>query len=126
MIRLYKTTHPSSLFLIPIITLLLWIPGFFKETFVITEYHGVISAMVLGIVGVLPRFLQVLLAVLLVSFEAIYLSLIVNKHEVLFKNTHLPALMYVILMSFSSAVITFNEIILVNLILIITCDKLFS
>jgi hypothetical protein len=62
----------------------------------------------------------------LISFEGIYLNLILNRHEVLFKNTFLPALIYVVLMSFNPGVIRFNEILIVNLLLIFTCEKIFS
>src|SRR5260221_6707346 len=125
MIRFYKTLQPAALFFIPVITLLFWLPAFFKQDFLVTERTGFIDHLIINAVAVLPKFFQILLAVMLISTEAVYLTLVVNRHEVLYKNTYLPALIYVLLMSFHSGVIVFHQMLFINFILIIVCDKIF-
>jgi len=101
-------------------------PGFFKETFLTGNHTGLVDQGLLQVVGFLPRLFQVLLAVFLISVEAVYLTMVVNRHEVLYKNTYLPALMYVILMSFGNDVVVFHQNLIINFLLIFACDKIFS
>lgn len=80
----------------------------------------------MSIVFSFPVFFQVFLAIAFVSLEAIYLSIIVNRHEVLFRNSYLPAFMYVLLMSCALPLLQFHPLIVVNLIMLIVLDKTFS
>ena len=126
MLNFYKSLRPAALALIPFFALLLWLPGFFKEIFIASNHTGFVDQSLLKVVSFLPKFFQVLLAVLLVSAEAVYLTVVINRHEALEKNTYLPALFFVLLMSFSGDVVLFHQNIIVNFLLIFACDKIFS
>jgi hypothetical protein len=126
MIRFYKSLNTISLFFIPAFVIALWLQGFTKPNFVVESTDGLLYGIVSSFLALLPRFLQVLLAMALVSYQAIYLNLLFNKHEVLYKNTYLPSLFYVLVMSFSSDITMFHPILLVNLILLAVMDKIFT
>jgi len=126
MIRLFKSAQLTPFFVLPFITLVLWIPGFMKTDFLQIEPQGIFGYLLSDFLNSVPQFLLVILAIVLVTGEAIYLNQVLNRHEVLYKNTRLPALIYIILMSFNNDVISFHIILLVNLCLIILCDKFFS
>src|SRR3569832_1250 len=126
MIRFLKSAHPGALFMLPVIVIALLSQGFFKAQFHSTENSGVLNALICKGFTALPKFVLVLFAIILVSFEAIYLNLLFNKYEVLYKATYLPALFYVLIMSYSADVIIFHPVLLVNLLLIPVIDKTFS
>ena len=126
MIRFYKTINPAGLFVLPVIVIGLWSQGFFKPQFLAEADSGVLYSLFFQGFSVLPRIVQVILAMTLIVFEAIYLNLLLNKYEVLYKGSYLPALFYVLVMSYSTEVISFHPILLVNLLLIRVLDKTFS
>jgi hypothetical protein len=126
MIRFYKTINPAALFVLPVIVIGLWSQGFFKPQFLIEGNSGVLYSLFFQGFSALPRVVQVILAMTLITFEAIYLNLLLNKYEVLYKASYLPSLFYVLLMSFSTEVISFHPILLVNLLLMRVLDKTFS
>lgn len=82
--------------------------------------------LLMNIITSFPEFFQVLLGIAFVSLEAIYLSILVNRHEVLYRNSYLPAFMYVLLMSCALPFLQFHPVILVNLIMLVVMDKTFT
>jgi hypothetical protein len=69
--------------------------------------------------------LQGIIAIALISLEAIYLNSITNKYEVLYKNSYLPALMYALLMSSALSLLFLHPVIIANLFLLRALDRLF-
>ncbi len=126
MIRFFKSSQAATLFIIPVIVLLGWAQSFFSQSFVVSETGMPVYKLFMRALAELPGFIRVLIAVVLVSLEAIYLNIIVNRHEVLFKNSYLPALMYALLMSLAFPLIRIHPVILTNLVLLVALDKLFS
>jgi hypothetical protein len=126
MIRFFKTINPAAFFVLPVIVIALWFQGFFKQEFLSMENSGVLYTIILNGFSALPQFVLVIFAIILITFEAIYLNLLLNKYEVLYKATYLPSLFYVLLMSYTAAVIHFHPILLVNLLLLRVIDKTFS
>lgn len=125
MIRFFKSPQPATLFVIPLIVFLLWIQAFFKHPFIINNAGSQLYSFVAGLLSSLPGFIQVILAMALISFEAIYFNNILNRHEVLYRNSYLPALMYALLMSLAFPILQFHPLILVNLFLLKALDKMF-
>jgi hypothetical protein len=126
MIRFFKSAQPAVFFVLPVIVIALWSQGFFKPEFLSIQNSGVLYVLICNGFAALPKFVLVLFAIILISFEAIYLNLLINKYEVLYKPTYLPSLFYVLLMSYSSDVIAFHPILLVNLLLLPVLDRTFS
>ncbi len=125
MIRFFKSPQPAILFVVPLIVLLLWLQAFFKQPFIFDKTGGPLYIFFSGLLNNLPTFLQVLITIALITLEAIYLNDILNRHEVLNKNSYLPALVYSLLMSFAFPVLQFHPVILVNIFLLRAIDKIF-
>jgi hypothetical protein len=122
MIRFFKTIQPAALFTIPVVCLLLWLPGFFKAQTSLESYD---SSFLNGI-STLPVIIQTLISFILVSLGALYLNYVTTKHDVIFQHSYLPAFMYVILMSFHKEAIQFHPLLVSNIVIIRVLDKTFS
>lgn len=126
MIRFFKSPQPAALFAIPLIVILLWAERFNSLPLRLDSYTMPLWSLMESFFLFLPSWLNFLIFVLIISFEAIYLNLLVNKHEVLYRNSHLPALFFVLYVSAIPEFITVHPIHLVNLILLRIFDKIFS
>jgi hypothetical protein len=122
MIRYFKTIQPAALFTVPVVCLLLWLPGFFKAENALKAY----DSSILNGISTLPVFLQTLISIILVSLGAIYLNYVTTKHDVIFQHSYLPALMYAVLMSFHKEAIQFHPLLVSNILIIRALDKTFS
>ncbi|MFM2206418.1 MAG: hypothetical protein RL213_393 [Bacteroidota bacterium] len=67
-----------------------------------------------------------LVMVVLVSFSAIYFNLMLNRHEVLYKNSYLPALFYVLFSSALPEYISVHPLHFANLLLVRVLDLGYS
>jgi hypothetical protein len=126
MIRFFKSGQPAAFFILPVIVIALWSQGFFKQQFLSAQNTGLLYNIICKGFVALPQFVLVLLAIILITYQAIYLNILLNKYEVLYKATYLPSLFYVLMMSYSSEVILFHPVLLVNLLLLPVIDKTFS
>ncbi len=126
MIRFFKSTQPAALFAIPLIVILLWAERFSSFPIAKDYYSMPLWTLFEGFFLQMPNWLNLLLFIIIISFEAIYFSLIVNKHEVLYKNSYLPALFFVLFISSTPAFLVIHPIHFVNLILLRIFDKIFS
>ena len=73
-----------------------------------------------------PSSVRVLLVSLLLFQQAIHLNFVLNKHELLFKKSWMPALMYIIIGSLLPPFQWFHPMIFVNTLLIFALDKIFQ
>lgn len=71
---------------------------------------------------VLPGWLRMLLMVFTVTGAAIYFNIVINKYEVLYKNSYLPALFYVLLASSLPGFLCVHPLHFANLLLIRVLD----
>ncbi|MCX6290776.1 MAG: DUF6427 family protein [Bacteroidetes bacterium] len=118
MIRFFKSPQPAALFMVPVIVILLWLQVMVKQPAgMMLPFHWQEA---------LPRFLVMFIAVALVSLEAIYMNNLFNRHEVLGKNSYLPAFLYVLLMSFALPVLWLHPVLIANIFLLVALDKTFS
>ncbi len=122
MIRFFKTIQPAALFTIPLVALVFWLPGFFKTGLPIVSFDSALLNWVMQI----PEYARIIISIVLVAAGGIYLNAVVNKHEVLYRHSYLPAFFYVILMSFHRDVLVFHPLIISNLIIICALDRTFS
>jgi len=66
------------------------------------------------------------ISVLAVVLQALFLTYVINKQSVLKESSHLPALMYVVLMSCFPEQLSFNPLLLANFFIIFFLNSLFS
>lgn len=126
LIRFFKSNQPATLFAVPVIVLLLWIEGFMHQSPLPTSDAMPIYKLILLYYSPRTAIIYKIIALGLLIFQAIYLNNIINKHEVLFKRSYLPALLYVALMSLFIPFLNLHPIILVNTLLIVLLDKILS
>jgi hypothetical protein len=74
----------------------------------------------------LNQWLIATLVFVLLTSQALHLNYILNKHEIFFKQSWLPALFYLILSTQFAAFLQFSPLLLINSIFIFVLDKIFS
>lgn len=126
MIRFFKSPQPVSLLVIPAIILIMWAQAF-SNCFPVLDNSGLpVWQLFLSVFKTLPSAVNWLIMVTLVSFSAIYINRIANRHEVLYKNSYLPAFVYALFISSVPEFLTVHPIHFVNLIVLRVFDKSFS
>lgn len=126
MIRFFRSPQPAALFVIPFIAIILWLAGWGH---VPVYDHPNLAPLWKPFVPLflrLPDFVRWLLLVALVSFSAIKFNLLMNRHEVLYKNSYLPSLFYVVLVSSLPEFMTLHPLHVVNLLLLSFLDNCFD
>ncbi len=126
MIRFFKSPQPASLIVIPAIILILWAQAFMNCFPVMEVSAQPVWKLFLIVFKSLPSGVNWVIMVALVSFSAIYINQISNKHEVLYKNSYLPAFVYALFISSVPEFLTVHPIHFVNLIILRVFDKSFS
>jgi hypothetical protein len=66
------------------------------------------------------------LALLLILLQAIYFNSVINRHSLLYKNTYIPAAVYVIICSLDTGLATLYPQLVANIFLLFFLNKIFS
>jgi hypothetical protein len=126
MIRFFRSPQPAALFVIPFIAIVLWLQGWFS----LPVYPGGITtplwSALVPLFNALPSWLNVLVMVAVVSGGAIYFNLLINRYDVLYKNSYVPALLYVLLASSLTPVLEVHPLHFINLLLLRIMSSVFS
>jgi hypothetical protein len=125
MIRFFKSPQPAIMIILPFIILVLWIKS-----------AGQVAAnlppglplwdTIASLIASIPAWLSFILLYLLISAEAVYLNLMLNRHEVIYKNTFIPALIFCLFISITPMFMQFHPVHIVMLLLIRVFDRLFT
>ena len=126
MIRFFKSQQPATLFIIPLVVFILWFRAFFKNPFITEGNEAPLYQLLVDVLNTLPSFFVVLITMALISVEAIYLNNILNRYEVLYQNSYLPAFMYVMLVSLAWPLLSFHPVIPAAFFLVRALDKTFA
>lgn len=125
MIRFFKSPQPAIMIIIPVIILLFWIRSAGDLVLSVTDglplWDGIISFL-----AYLPSWLTFIVLYVFICAESIYLNLMLNRHEVIYKNTFIPALIFALFVSSTPILMQFHPIHIVNLLLIRVLDRLFT
>ena len=125
-ISLFKNSHPASFILIPVFLAALWISAWTGSAeHVVQNPMPLYNALVLFI-GAFPTWFSGLLGFLISVSQVIHLNYIIGKHEVLYKNSYLPALFFILLFGMIPSFLTFNPVLVVNSIFIFILGNLFK
>lgn len=126
LIRAFRSTGFLPVILLVVLSGALWTISY-THTYKIVEANGMpFYSLVTGLMKYLPAWAGPLLGVILVNLQGIHLNLILNKHEVLYKQSWLPALLYVVLASLLPAFLWLHPLLFVNSILLFALDRIFS
>ena len=125
-LRFFKTNQPAAAFAIPLVVLVLWLPGFFHPALSEVADGMPVYHWLLKLVRPLPDAVIKFLCIVMVSGQAIFIHRIVVRHEVLFKNSYLPSLMFAVIASCLPEFQQFSPVLVVNLIMLVVMNKSFA
>ncbi|MFN8154755.1 MAG: hypothetical protein U0Y08_10730 [Bacteroidia bacterium] len=98
-----------------------------SDSYRVVEPNGMpLYDLVVSMLAQIPAWAGPLIGFILTTSQAIHLNLILNKHDVLYKNSWLPSLLYIILIGILPPFLWFHPLLFVNSILIFVLDRLFS
>ncbi len=124
-IRFFKSRQPLVYGVFALVSLAFWFGGY-SGFMVHTNNPMPLYNALLKIITPDHKFIYFLLGVFLVISQTIHLSFVCNKHEVLYRNSFLPGLFYMLLMLSIPQFISFHPILIVNSILILILNKIFQ
>lgn len=126
MISLFRTTRLYPVFLLVVLAALMWVFSKSASYTVIPANGMPVYDLVLKLLSYLPYWFGPLLGFTIMSTQAIHFNLVLNKHEVLYKQTWVPALMYIVLAGLVPPFLGVHPLLFVNSLLIHVIDRLFS
>ncbi len=119
-VHFFRNNPTLQLILIFLLSVLLWLPSFISPNqmitgAVVTPVYNIIFKTLYGY-----SFLQILIAYILLLFNAILLNNIYTEKGLLPKNNYLIAMVYIVLMSYSSNLQTLNPVLISNVLIILS------
>lgn len=128
LVRLFNSSQPSTLLLIPLVGILLWSQNFLGTPIEIDfpfDYHQM--PLYKWIKDLIPQnIFSSILALLCIILQAFWLARINSKHWLIKERTYLPAILYVVLASGCPFLLRLHPILLGNFFFIWSLDMLFS
>ncbi len=125
MIRFFKSTQTANLLIIPIILLIFWARTMFKANPVLDASDLPIWNLIVSFLMYFPSWLNFIILFTIVTSQVLYLNFMLNRHEVLYKNSFLPALIFTLFISSTPQLMQFHPVIIVNFIVIFILDRIF-
>ncbi|MCB9360563.1 MAG: hypothetical protein H6587_08255 [Flavobacteriales bacterium] len=124
LLEIFKSNKSIVGVLVVILSVVLWIPGFF------ISHETILATPIVNFNGIdflfAPRWLNVLLTTLLISGQAIYLNFIVSENKLFKSNSFLVALFYVLLNGAGLVLFSLNLILVVNTFVLLLIHQLFK
>ena len=126
MIHFFRSTQLANLVSVPVIILLFWFPVFFHTVSIKDSNTLPLWDVICSLLITLPSWVNFILLLALVSGQAIYLNLMLNKHVVLYRSSFIPALIFGLFVSIAPSMMQLHPVFLVNLLIIYLLDRIFS
>ncbi len=126
LIRAFKSTRIFPLILLTILSAGMWMSSKSVGYHIVDPNGMPLYDLAVYFLSFMPAWSGLLIGFILVTTQAIHLSLVLNKHEVLYKQSWLPALMYLMMAGLLPPFLWFHPLLFVNSILIFVLDRLFS
>ncbi len=128
LINLFKSSYLLQYILLVLLALLIWSGSFIHPFFY--EYHGNAFLtpaynLIMGLFGE-NKLASVLMAFVLVLSGAFLFNLILSMHDLIPRNTLVPALVYIVLMSHVPGLLTLHPVIFSSIFLLIIQHYLFQ
>ncbi|CAN5410268.1 hypothetical protein BH11BAC2_BH11BAC2_23170 [soil metagenome] len=126
LIRPFKSTQPFTAIFVVVISFAMWLVSWTMH-FRVLEANGMpLYDLVLKLLNGMPKEVYALCGFILLSTQAIHLNYLINKHEILYRQSWLPSLMYLFMASLIPSFLWFHPILFVNTILMFALDKVFQ
>jgi hypothetical protein len=114
LVGVFKSNQKLVNGLVILFTVLLWIPAFFIERDTATA--SFISSGFL--------WLDIIIAIILISIQAIYLNIIVNEYKLVENNSHLTSLIFVLFNSCFIKLFSLNQVVIANTFILLGVHQL--
>jgi len=125
-IRLFKSTSPFAIALLGLMAIIMWSISW-NLHFRLIEPNGMpLYDLLLRGMKTLPKSSFGIFGCLLLYTQAIHFNYVLNKHEVLYRASWMPSLIYLLIASLLPPFLWFHPLLIVNTILIFALDKIFS
>jgi hypothetical protein len=124
-IRLFKESHPVAYIIIPVLIAVFMVLSWQGPEVYVVWNPMPLYNLLLAAVESMPEWLTGFLVTGLLISQVFHLNHIVRKHEVLYKNSFLPMLFFMIFLVIIPQFMIFHPVLFVNSILIFILDKLF-
>ncbi|MFW5724896.1 MAG: DUF6427 family protein [Bacteroidota bacterium] len=123
----FKNNHPFTLTLLVIVALALWLDGFFlhQHTSLPQANHAPLYTLLVGFFEQ-NTLLSVVLSFLFMIAQAFMFNAIVTDKNLVERNSKLPALMYIVLMSSSFNLFGMHPVWFANFFMLIALSKMFE
>ncbi len=122
---IFKSNYTFLIGVLFILALLLWLNAFINPLQICSA--GVFAPFYSIIVTWFQnKFLNIFMAFLLVFSQVIFLNTIISNYSLLPQRNYIPALIYLLLMSFSPSFYSINPVMITNLFLLIILNNLFK
>lgn len=123
LLNFFKKNLPSTLFILPIIGLVLWSGNYLSTTETPSISSPLYELVNLPLLKTLPR-LSSILALGLLIIQSFIFNKIINNHYLLPKETYTPAITYLLLMSMDKSLLTLHPVLLANTFIIFALKRL--
>lgn len=111
-IRIFKTNQVIANAFVLLLSILLWIPGYFVVVKINLPNYSLFNFFGAWLLE-MPS-LQVFITSVLIGLQAIFLNHIVNEEKLIKGNSHLVGLFFVVLNAAASLLLSINPIVVVN------------
>jgi len=126
LIRIFRSTGLFPPVLLAILTGLMWVISLSGSYSIIPPNGMPFYDAVCGLMGKVPAWTGALLGWLLHFSQAIHLNLVLNKHDVHFKKSWLPALIYAMLAGLIPPFLSLHPALFATTFLIFALDMMFG
>jgi len=126
LVRLFRSTQFYPIALIVLFSIVINVVfGFLREPHWVDNGTIFFQNLTCGVRGLSHWFVAAIVFVLVTS-QALHLNYTLNKHEIFFKQSWLPALFYLIFSTQFVDFLQFSPMLLINSVFIFVLDKIFS
>ena len=125
LVRLFRSTQLSAVIAFVILSLAMGWMSYSYHFRIVTTANTPFYILILKLYSGLPVYVYFITVLLLVISQALHFNWILNKHEVLYKNSWMPAVVYMIISTILPPFFWFHPLIFANTILLFALDKLF-
>ena len=122
-LKFYKSDKLTVLVSLPIIGILLWLPGLLNPS--VVNFSNA-SPLFQWVCNIGSPFFSTVIALIIIVISALILNRVINNNEIFNRNTFLPALIYLITMSAIKEHQVLSPIVISNLFWILAFRRLFN
>jgi len=123
-VKLFKGQQPLVFIVLPLLILGIWLGSAFNY-FIIAADNGMpLYSIVASLVRTWPSWLLAVICAFLAGSQCLHLNWILNKYEVLYRPSYLPALFFFIFSVFLPQFVIFHPMLLVNSIMLFFLERI--